>query len=109
MAAAWRKVKSEKDLNFTIQDMLNVYYGESDYARYDHSVCQWNRFLKDFCSDECSAGYSDKLKVASILWKEVRDSTEEKVYSKELLTLHFDKIKKYGNNLQPPLHTKHQP
>ena len=44
MAAAWRKVKSDNDLNFTIQDMLNVYYGESDYAKYDHSVCQWNHF-----------------------------------------------------------------
>ena len=95
MAAVWRKVKSENNLNFTIQDMLKVYYGKSDYAQYDHSVCQWNRFLKDFCSDECSAEYSNKMKVASILWKEVRDSTGEKIYSKELLTLHFDKIKKY--------------
>ena len=95
MAAAWRKVKSDNDLNFTIQDMLNVYYGESDYAKYDHSVCQWNHFLKDFCSDECSAGYSNKLKAAAILWKEVRDSTDEKVYSTELLTTYSDKIKRY--------------
>ena len=36
MATAWRKVKAENDLNFTIQDMLKVYYGESDYAKYDH-------------------------------------------------------------------------
>ena len=85
MATAWRKVKAENDLNFTIQDMLKVYYGESDYARYDHSVCQWNQFLKDFCSDECSADYSNKLKVASILWKEVRNSGNEKVYSSKLL------------------------
>ena len=95
MAAAWRKVKSENDLNFTIEDMLKVYYGESDYAKYDHSVCQWNRFLKDFCSDERSADYSNKLKAASILWKEVRDSTDEKVYSTELLTTYSDKIKRY--------------
>ena len=95
MAAAWRKVKSENDLNFTIEDMLKVYYGKSDYAKYDHSVCQWNRFLKDFCSDERSADYSNKLKAASILWKEVRDSTNEKVYSTELLTTYSDKIKRY--------------
>ena len=73
MATAWRKVKAGNDLNFTIQDMLKVYYGESDYAKYDHSVCQWNQFLKDFCSDEFSDFYSNKLKVAAILWKEVRD------------------------------------
>ena len=92
MATAWRKVKAENDLNFTIQDMLKVYYGESDYARYDHSVCQWNQFLKDFCSDECSADYSNKLKVASILWKEVRNSGNEKVYSSKLLDEYSDEI-----------------
>ena len=95
MATAWRKVKKENDLNFTIQDMLKVYYGDSDYAKYDHSVCQWNQFLKDFCTDENSGNYSNKLKVASILWKEVRDSKKEKVYSKQLLKEHSNKIEEY--------------
>lgn len=95
MAAAWRRVKAENDLNFTIQDMLKVYYGESDYAKYDHSVCQWNQFLKDFCSDEFSDFYSNKLKVAAILWKEVRDSTNEKIYSKQLLDEYRYKIEEY--------------
>ena len=95
MATAWRKVKAENDLNFTIQDMLKVYYGESDYAKYDHSVCQWNQFLKDFCSDEFSDYYSDKLKVAAILWKEVRDSKNEKIYSRQLLNEYGDKIEEY--------------
>ena len=96
MATAWRKVKRENDLSFTIQDMLKVYYGNSDYAKYDHSVCQWNQFLKDFCADENSRNYSNKLKVASILWKEVRNSSNEKIYSKNLLTEYVDKIKEYG-------------
>ena len=95
MATAWRKVKVENDLNFTIQDMLEVYYGESDYAKYDHSVCQWNQFLKDFCSDEFSDFYSNKLKVAAILWKEVRDSTNEKTYSRQLLDEYRYKIEEY--------------
>ena len=92
MATAWRKIKAENDLNFTIQDMLKVYYGESDYAKYDHSVCQWNQFLKDFCSDEFSNFYSNKLKVAAILWKEVRDSANEKIYSRQLLDEYRYKI-----------------
>ena len=92
MATAWRKVKAGNDLNFTIQDMLKVYYGESDYAKYDHSVCQWNQFLKEFCSDEFSDFYSNKLKVAAILWKEVRDSTNEKIYSRQLLDVYRYKI-----------------
>ena len=95
MATAWRKVKAENDLNFTIQDMLKVYYGESDYAKYDHSVCQWNQFLKDFCSDEFSDFYSNKLKVAAILWKKVRDSTNEKTYSRQLLDEYRYKIEEY--------------
>ena len=95
MATAWRKVKAENDLNFTIQDILKVYYGESDYAKYDHSVCQWNQFLKDFCSDEFSDFYSNKLKVAAILWKEVRDSTNEKTYSRQLLDEYRYKIEEY--------------
>ena len=95
MATAWRKVKAENDLNFTIQDMLKVYYGESDYAKYDNSACQWNQFLKDFCSDEFSDYYSDKSKVAAILWKEVRDSKNEKIYSRQLLNEYGDKIEEY--------------
>ena len=92
MATAWRKVKAGNDLNFTIQDMLKVYYGEADYAKYEHSVCQWNQFLKDICSDEFSNYYSNKLKVAAILWKEVRDSTNEKIYSRQLLDEYRCKI-----------------
>ena len=95
MATAWRKVKSEQDSNFTIRDLLKVYYGQSDYAKYDHSVCQWNQFLKDFCADKNSGHYSNKLKVAAILWKEVRDSDKEKIYSENLLSDYEDKIKDY--------------
>lgn len=95
MATAWRKVKRENDLSFTIQDMLKVYYGKSNYAKYDNSVCQWNQFLKDFCADKNSCKYSNKLKVASILWKEVRNSKNEKIYSKNLSTEYADKIKEY--------------
>ena len=95
MATTWRKVKREKDGKFTIKDLLKVYYGESDYAKYDHSVCQWNQFLKDFSADENSRNYSNKLKVASILWKEVRNSEKEKIYSKNLLTEYEHKIREY--------------
>ena len=48
---------------------------------------------QDFCADENSCNYSNKLKVASILWKEVRNSRNEKIYSKNLLTEYAYKIK----------------
>ena len=95
MATAWRKVKRDNDIKFTIQDMIKIYYGESDYAKYDNSACQWNQFLKDFCADEYSINYSNKLKVAAILWKGVKESKNEKVYSKELLNEYRYKIDEY--------------
>ena len=95
MATAWRKVKRDNDINFTIQDMIKIYYGESDYAKYDNSACQWNQFLKDFCADESSNNYSNKLKVAAILWKEVRDSKSEKNYSKQLINEYKYKVEEY--------------
>ena len=95
MATAWRKVKKDNDEKFTIQDMIKIYYGESDYAKYDNSACQWNQFLKDFCADEHSNDYSNKLKVAAILWKEVRNSKNKKIYSKELLNEYGYKLEEY--------------
>lgn len=62
----------------------------------DHTgIQQWNQFLKDFCLDKHSDYYSNKLKVASILWKEVRVSKNEKKYSRKLLTEYADKIEGY--------------
>ena len=95
MATAWRKVKKDNDEKFTIQDMIKIYYGESDYAKYDNSACQWNQFLKDFCADESSNNYSNKLKVAAILWKEVKGSKNEKIYSKQLLNEYRYKVEEY--------------
>lgn len=95
MATAFRKEKGLKDIKFTIKDMLEVYYGRSDYAKYDNSVCQWNKFLKDFCADKNSCNYSNKLKVAAILWREVRNAKKEKIYSKNILTEYEYKIKEY--------------
>ena len=95
MATAWRKVKKDNDEKFTIQDMIKIYYGESDYAKYDNSACQWNQFLKDFCADESSNNYSNKLKVAAILWKEVKKLKNEKIYWKQLLNEYRYKVEEY--------------
>lgn len=95
MASAWRKVKQEQDHTFTIQDMLDLYAGKSNYAQYDHSCCQWNQFLKDFCADERNRNFQNKIKAASILWKQVRESAKPKIYSHELVKVHWDLICKY--------------
>lgn len=67
MAAAWRKVKKEEDRSFTMQDMLDVYRGKSDYAKYDASVCEWNRFVKDFFRDKRNTGFRYPLRAAAVV------------------------------------------
>ena len=95
MATTWRVIKKTNDTNFTIQDMLDVYYGKKEYAKYDNSSCEWNKFLKDFCADERNSVYKNKIKIASILWNEVRNSTKAKVYTEDLIEKYADKIKNY--------------
>lgn len=92
MATAWRKVKRVNDRTFTIQNMLDIYYHNSDYAKYDNSSCEWNQFLKDFCQDERNGHFSNKLKVASTLWNILRQSELPKVYSYDLVCQYKDLI-----------------
>lgn len=91
MVATAKVVKESNDESFTLQDMLDM----KEYAHYDKSVCQWNQFLKDFCSDTKSSMFTDKLKVAAILWKIVRESTADKVYTKNLIDEQYEQIKDY--------------
>ena len=86
MVATVKKVKETGDTSFTLGDLLDIYYGKKTYAKYDKSVLQWNKFVKDFCADPATANFSNKLKTAAILWKEVRESTREKIYKHELLS-----------------------
>ena len=85
MVATAKKVRETGDTSFTLGDLLDVFYGKKTYAKYDYSCLQWNKFVKDFCADPQAAQFSDKLKAAAILWREVRNSTREKVYKTELL------------------------
>ena len=85
MVATVKEVKAKGDESFTLGDLLEVYYGRKSYASYDKSALLWNRFVKDFCADEETKIYKDRLKTAAALWKTVRDSDREKVYSRKLL------------------------
>lgn len=85
MVATARKIKETKDFDFTLGDLLDIYYGRKTYATYDKSCLQWNKFVQDFCADPATAQFPDKLKTAARLWKIVRESTREKIYCHELL------------------------
>ena len=89
MVATARKVKETQDLNFTLGDLLDIYYGKKSYAKYDKVSLQWNKFVHDFCADSATANIPDKLKTAAALWKQVREATREKVYTHELLEANY--------------------
>ncbi|MEG0365864.1 MAG: SAP domain-containing protein [Coprobacillus sp.] len=95
MAAAIKKVRLTKDKEFTVKDLIDVYYGTSDYAVFDNSSCQWNRFVKEFSEDRRNDIYKQKHKVASVLWKHLRDSTDEKIYTYQLVEKYKSEIKEY--------------
>ena len=90
MVATVKRVKERGDDSFTLGDLLDVYYGKKTYAIYDRSALQWNRFVKDFCADDATKVYGERLKAAAALWKIVRDSDMDKVYSRELLERYKD-------------------
>ena len=85
MVATVKKVKETNDTNFTLGDLLDIYYNKKTYAKYDKSALQWNKFVQDFCADPAAARFPNKLKAAAKLWKIVRESTREKVYTHDLL------------------------
>ena len=90
--ATVKAVKEREDESFTLGDLLDVYYGKKIYARYDKSVLQWNKFVKDFCADDATKEFGERLKAAATLWKIVRDSDVEKIYSRELLEKYRDRL-----------------
>lgn len=92
MVATVKEVKAKGDEAFTLGDLLDVYYGRKTYATYDKSALLWNKFVKDFCEDEATQIYDERLKAAAALWSIVRDSDREKVYSRELLEEFRDRI-----------------
>lgn len=92
MVATVKKVKETGDESFTLGDLLDIYYGKKTYAVYDRSALQWNKFVKDFCADDATKVFDDRLKAAAALWKIVRESDMEKVYSRELLERYRDYV-----------------
>ena len=89
MVATAKAVKKCGDETFTLGDLLDIYYGKKTYAKYDKSMLQWNKFVHDFCADDATLVFDERLKAAAALWKIVRESDKPKVYSHEL----FDKYK----------------
>lgn len=100
MVATAKAVKENGDEDFTLGDLLDIYYGRKTYATYDKSALQWNKFVKDFCADEATKIFHERLKAAAVLWKIVRESDRKKEYSHELFEKYADMLKnaEYARN-----------
>lgn len=92
MVQTAKVVKESGDESFTLGDLLDIYNGKKTYATYDKSALQWNKFVKDFCEDEETKIFSERLKAAAALWKIVRESDMKKEYSHDLLKKYRDTI-----------------
>ena len=92
MVATAKAVKETSDESFTLGDLLDIYYGKKTYAKYDKSMLQWNKFVHDFCADEATLVFNERLKAAAALWKIVRESDKPKEYSNELFKKYKEEI-----------------
>lgn len=112
MAATVRKVKKEKNKNFTVMDLLKIYkIGKQckstkiypfDFMQPEEQTYQWNNFVRDFNQDSRSKFFKDKMKVAALLWRKVRDNPGEKRYRSSLIDEYISKINdlREGNILE---------
>lgn len=86
MAVALRDAERRGDHDMTVADLLDVYEGKKKIDNPDERSYQWNQFVKDFNSDPLSRRIAkNRMKVAAVLWRKVRDNPGEKRYSSALL------------------------
>lgn len=94
MAIKMREVEASQDYSATIADLIAVLevpqVPSPDNA--EEKTYQWNRFVKNFNQDPLSKQFYPPMKVASILWRQVRDSRREKVYQSSLLEEYAEEI-----------------
>lgn len=99
MAIKLREVERTKDYDATIKDIINAYLEsqnkENVIDNEEERTYQWNNFVRDFCDDPSSNEYTNKMKVASIIWRKVRQEKGTKSYSPTLIKKYSDDIKKY--------------
>lgn len=99
MASALRNAEKNNDNNITVADLIEIYINSKGKNRpnktLEQKTYQWNNFVKDFNDDEYSKKFTNKMKVASILWIKVRDNPIPKVYTHSLLVKYLSELKPF--------------
>lgn len=98
MAIKMRQVQSDQDTSVTVQDLIDAYQNKTLTDNEEEHTYQWNNFVKDFNHDERSKKYSQKMKVAAIIWSKVRDGQTDKTYRSQLIDQYQSEIEKYRKN-----------
>ncbi|USS90692.1 SAP domain-containing protein [Fructilactobacillus carniphilus] len=101
MGIKMREIERSNDKKAVVKDLLAVYENK-DIINLDvnneEKTYQWNTFVKNFRQDCQSTKFNSTMKVASILWKHVKNSDKEKIYAKDLINRYYDEIKGYLKN-----------
>ncbi len=98
MAIIKRKAEAEDDTKITVRDLIyHIEHWKQEEIELvaEEQTYQWNNFVRDFFEDPATKKYQDRLKVAAILWKLVRESSNNKIYSHGLLRQYEKEIHSY--------------
>lgn len=97
MAIKLREVERLEDKEATVADLIAVLENPDLVSQEtpEEKSYQWNRFVKDFRQDPLSKYYREPLKVAALLWRGVKNSQDEKVYTSQLLADHQAELTQY--------------
>lgn len=97
MGVMMREAEKNADTSATVADLIACL--DDDKQKYtenaEEKTYQWNNFVKSFRNDPYNSKFSSQMKVASIIWRILRDSDKEKVYSRELVKENIKSIQKY--------------
>ena len=103
MAVVKRQAESRPELGLTVADLVAVYQAtQTPSARkqflahnVEEQTYEWNRFVRDFFADHATVVFSSRLKVAAILWKNVKRSMTPKRCTHQLLSRYREEIARY--------------
>ena len=103
MAVVKRQAESRPELGLTVADLVAVYQATQTSAarkqflahNAEEQTYEWNRFVRDFFADPATVVFSPRLKVAAILWKNVKRSMTPKRCTHQLLSRYREEIARY--------------
>ncbi|WP_125980710.1 SAP domain-containing protein [Loigolactobacillus iwatensis] len=99
MTIKLREVQRTKDVHADVAALIKFYLDDQNHEKSfnnaEESTYQWNNFVRDFCKDPQSTNYSNKLKVAAILWQKVKLGRGAKQYKSVLIQRYSTAIQNY--------------